>query len=128
MIDENNKLIADFMGIDTFHHEVFGWYSNEEEHQSEEGKSTPLAYNWSWDWLMPVVEKIESINETDTSYGNLVDITTTYVRITRKKENTIYGEPTIVIDRKTVAVSKIDAVYKAVIEFIKWYNEQNRKK
>ena len=58
---ENNKLIAEFMGLPT---EVFNsgnlnyyfkefnsgtWY---EEHE--------LSYNISWDWLMPVVVKIEN--------------------------------------------------------------------
>lgn len=56
---ENNKLIAEFMGLPT---EVFksgkvnyyfrefnsgSWY---EEHE--------LSYNVSWDWLMPVLKKI----------------------------------------------------------------------
>ena len=61
---ENNKLIAEFMGLPT---EVFksgkvnyyfrefnsgSWY---EEHE--------LSYNVSWDWLMPVVIKCFEVDE-----------------------------------------------------------------
>lgn len=61
----NNQLIADFMGLPT---EVFksgevnyyliefnsgAWY---EEHE--------LSYNVSWDWLMPVINKIRSMDST----------------------------------------------------------------
>jgi hypothetical protein len=63
-MEKNNKLIAEFMGLPT---EVFNsgnlnyyfkefnsgtWY---EEHE--------LSYNISWDWLMPVVQKIEQTFE-----------------------------------------------------------------
>jgi hypothetical protein len=61
----HNKLIAEFMGLPT---EVFksgkvnyyfrefnsgSWY---EEHE--------LSYNVSWDWLMPVINKIRSMDST----------------------------------------------------------------
>jgi hypothetical protein len=74
-----------------------------------------LEFHSSWSWLMPVVEKIESIGETDKSYGVLCDITTTYIRI-----------GPISIDLKIKKnLSKIEAVYNAIVEFIKWYNTQN---
>jgi hypothetical protein len=56
-IEENNILIAEFMGLDweqflpskTVNYLVNGNYYEAHE----------LAYNLSWDWLMPVIEKIE---------------------------------------------------------------------
>lgn len=59
-----NKLIAEFMELPTevskagllnYYHREYNsgtWY---EEHE--------LSYNVSWDWLMPVIEKIEQVNE-----------------------------------------------------------------
>ncbi len=67
-----------------------------------------LAYHTDWNWLMPVIRKIEEL-------GNDVLITTNYIQIAFDE-----GEQFIVIDDLNI---KINSVYKAVIEFIKWYNE-----
>ena len=55
-MQDNNKLVAEFMG-DTFYPEVQHWYDS---HGSFIGDA--LKYHTSWDWLMPVVEKIENIS------------------------------------------------------------------
>ena len=54
----NNKLIAEFMGLET----PDGCYF---EHLTKEGNRELthhilLQYHTSWDWLMPVVDKIEN--------------------------------------------------------------------
>lgn len=62
-----------------------------------------------WDWLMEVVEKIETDSGVSIVGGPV-------------------KKPTCVIHLSTLkAISgqgntKIEAVYKAVVEFIKWYN------
>ena len=94
----NNKLIAEFMGLPT---EVFksgkiNYYFREfnsgtwyEEHE--------LSYNVSWDWLMPVVEScFERLDARDTSADQI---------------------------KKQLATCHIDYVYQAVVEFIKQYNQ-----
>ena len=94
----NNKLIAEFMGLPT---EVFksgkvNYYFREfnsgtwyEEHE--------LSYNVSWDWLMPVLDKIKEIrclpDEHDESFSWVCKS------------------------------SDIEAEYNAVVEFIKEYND-----
>ena len=49
---ENNKLIAEFMGV-VFH-------DDENQYYSSDGIciGMSLQYQTSWDWLMPVIEKI----------------------------------------------------------------------
>ena len=76
---ENNKLIAEFMGMDT------NWVA----------KSTDDTYNYheSWDWLMPVISKIETVgrgwfphelhtslmkNDIDNAYGTVVEFIKEY--------------------------------------------------
>ena len=112
---ENNKLIAEFMGMqDT----DLGWYDSAEamsEYACQMvGGNTfeELQYDRSWDWLMPVVEKIETTptnSEPNTdSFFN--------VRI-EPLECTIYGGDFESITR--VGNTKLEATYIAVVEFIK---------
>jgi len=53
---ENNKLIAKFMGYESYqfrNHTVFIY--EEDNHRTD----IDLHYHKDWNWLMPVVEKIE---------------------------------------------------------------------
>ncbi len=103
---QNNKLIAEFMG---FQYTSIGWYDADES-LNLVGDNTfdVLRFDSDWNWLMPVIRKIEEL-------GNDVLITTNYIQIAFDK-----GEQFIVIDDLNI---KIDSVYDAVVEFIKWYNE-----
>lgn len=88
---ENNKLIAEFMGLESDRY----YYTNADgsedyvDYQNDE-----MHFDTSWDWLMPVVEKIEQVHE---------------------------GVPQELINLSLF--STIDEVYNAVIEFIKQYNK-----
>ena len=74
----NNKLIAEFMELPTevskagllnYYHREYNsgtWY---EEHE--------LSYHVSWDWLMPVVEKIYSI-DADVDFFKNISLEDTY--------------------------------------------------
>ena len=99
MRDSNNKLIAEFMGLETevsnkgiveYYHIEFDsgeWYEAED-----------LPYD-EWNWLMPVVSKILT-NENLIGY--------------RLRENIMDSLP----------YGMIKDTYNEVVEFIKWYNEQ----
>ncbi len=89
-----NKLIAEFMELETSD----GCYF---EHLTKKGNTELthhilLQYHISWDWLMPVVEKIEQVNE---------------------------GVPDQLLNISLF--SSIDEVYQAVIEFIESYEQIN---
>lgn len=68
-------------------------------------------YHDSWDWLMPVVEKIESLRFT-----SLV--------IADKRCSILNIDTGFLADIKDEADTKIEAVWLAVVAFCKWYNEQ----
>jgi hypothetical protein len=62
MSAKNNKLIAEFMGLDSFKDSLASL------HQGNINLDVDLyeqsQYHTSWDWLMPVINKIKSMNST----------------------------------------------------------------
>ena len=60
-MENDNKLIAEFMGYDTYESNgyIMVRYSDNNERTLQD-----THYHTSWDWLMPVVEKIESLGYT----------------------------------------------------------------
>ena len=73
-----------------------------------------LKFHSDWNWIMDVVDDIEKLGETDKTYGTLVDITTTYVKIGK-----------VLIDLKLIPITKKEAVVEAINQFLIWY-EQNK--
>ena len=96
---ESNKLIAEFMDYPDL---------------GNKGDFSYLKYHSSWDWLMPVVEKIEG-----EPHLCKVIIETNYCRVERNS-----GEHILTMGSQNL--TKKEATYKAVVEFIKWYNKQKK--
>lgn len=103
----DNELIAEFMGDEAM------WFKH--------GKTKIRLYDTSWDWLMPVVEKIETLRY-DTGICGVV--------INGEKLTEVIISPQVKNDKIEVhyrtGEPKIICTYKAVVAFIKWYNEQNK--
>ena len=128
-IIENNKLIAEFMGvfdkilstgnIHSWSDAPFYYTTEDTREKVIKNISKYSKYSKDWNWLMQVVEKIESIE--DGIYQ--VDILQEGCKILKKCS--------LLID-KTVSklepdTTKIKSVYLACVEFIKWYNENKSK-
>ena len=99
---ENNKLIAEFLGLQL---------EQDQEILFISGLGTKLineTFNKDWNWLMEVVEKIE--NTTSTSI--IISCGNCEVYNCETQETMFFFEGV-----------KIEAVYNASLEFIKWYNE-----
>lgn len=101
-ITESNKLIAEFMGEIDLKNGRGEWYSENPD---------ALKYTESWDWLMPVVEKIESLDVT-------VEIEGHNCMISDIKDGGYH--------QYVAHDSKINAIYVSVVAFIKWYNENKQ--
>jgi len=110
-IKESNKLIAEFMG-NTYEKGLGHLVVNMDTHKNYIS-SEHMKYHSSYDWLMPVVEKIE---EVDVVASFQIEQPTIY--IWASSENSTFEDIEIEIFNKT----KIEAVHQAVVEFIKWYN------
>ena len=109
---ENNKLIAEFMGYTPNEYGVY---------QTPHGKYhlDHFSFHSSWDWLMPVVEKIEFEHDCLVIINSPLQVIITNKDI-GQRETPLLDEvfEIEVSDRGT----KRDCLYKAVVEFINEYN------
>jgi hypothetical protein len=132
-----DKLIAEFMGdyFDTGLEPAYYIRSYNKEYKIEDSQ-----FHKSWDWLMPVVEKIESLDLSEWMYSwEDLDGETRYnfEGISVEIEKTrcwIYInlslDPYWTINEKTFKVkyeTKLEAAYESVVEFIEWYNERKKR-
>ena len=114
--EQGNELIGEFMGL---HFHKTGWVDN--CHIDGNYECDELKYNYSWDWLMPVVEKIQSIDITPppryTGYR---------IEIVVQGYVMIKGFPMPTINTNvSIEGSLIKAVWLAVVKFIMWHKEQS---
>jgi hypothetical protein len=125
MTTENNILLAEFMGaeIEGLNYKFIA-YDNIKVcmHPNR------LNYHTDWNWLMQVVEKVESLEKPITNSPNLVGKFETYEIHIQHRHVRIYahGEVTkeVVDLRSSESNNKIEAVYNACVSFVKWYNNQ----
>lgn len=122
----DNELIAIFMGINVRDWNGVLFHADEDGYVDIAGDAQPYWPDKSWNHLMPVVEKI---NETEVVDGRVLrtaaDVCIFYKACTieysgDEESGDDRGEYEVHSSGKT----KIEAVYKAVVEFIKWYNKQ----
>lgn len=111
-IREGNKLIAEFAGWKFVTHPIYrpeGSWDNSAlgyGHWSAEA----FKYHSSWDWLMPVVEKIWSLGGWEfVIFANGCSI------------NGDHEQPPYI--SVTDGGSTISSTWKAVIKFIEWHNK-----
>ena len=97
----NNKLIAEFMGIS------IGEYTTYPEESPTQYAVEDLQYHISWDWIMPVIDKIETMGcEVVHRVGDC--------NIYKIDEQENYR---CIIEM--IGLNKLESTYKAVVEFIK---------
>ena len=127
---ENNKLIAKFMGwnenkfycMDTHRDNPLNWFNKNEKTGhcfnkcSCKNNSTIFHYHWSWDWLMPVVEKIESL-------GYFVKISTKMSAISRDNKG---NSDSYLVKAVFGDDNKLKKTYDCVVSAIKYINYKNK--
>ena len=117
-IIEGNKLIAKFVYNDSFIDDGDGCCYCELPNGMVDFYIEDAKYHSSWDWLMPVVEKVTSLIQEKL-----------YIPVGKYKE---YEEQHNLYEiqwRKLFHYQSynffkagIESIYKAIVEFIKWYN------
>lgn len=115
---QNNRLIAGFLGASENSGGEFEMYGiiegiDDDLYTEHFYFAKEMKFSSSWDWIMQAVLKIEE--------NNIVEIRSESVTIfTNDGEKIVDFQPSDFI-------RKIEAVNKAVIEFINWYNDNAQK-
>jgi len=114
---EYNRLCVEFIGLKC--HEPSGYWTLPTFMDGDGWTMTDMKFHSDWNWIMQVVEKIESLlhrpNELDTpiycvtNFRNIVKIETVNDEIVWVKRS-----------------SKKEAFIQAIWEFLQWYNEQKQ--
>ena len=117
---EGNKLIAEYMGAKRKEYSI----TNREHYLFRDGRkylTENLIFHSSWDWLMPVVEKIESL-PTDKENGEefQFSITGDGIAITQYDD----GSGIIASRVNYLGKSKLEFTFEVVVEFIKWHTNE----
>ena len=135
-IEENNGLIAEFMGTPV------KFYKEDEKTGLFDSDGNPdtvsydcklaiinnliyepdrLGYHTSWNWLMPVIEKIEKcLNEAVIFH---IKDSRSYLELDTQA-SLAYNLPDLPECYSGFCETKIKAAYCSVIQFIHWYNSQ----
>jgi hypothetical protein len=121
---KGNKLIAKYMGFEYNGTDSFG---NDNYRIPEVYRKffhcshfDNLHFDRSWDWLMPVVEKIENYEEDRYSVNFVIDNCQSEITI----YHTSFQHP--IETFSAIEGEKIKSTYLVCIEFIKWYNTPNQ--
>jgi len=94
---DNNKLIAEFMGATLEGgNDIYKIPYPDKGMAPFRCLSLNLEYDKSWDWLMPVIQKIYEVSDDDNELPLIV--------------------------RDGLADANFDHTYQAVTEFIEWFN------
>lgn len=118
-METSNKLIAEFMGYDDVNCNICKYNYDCNHLQcglSNLEQDTLLIYHSSWDWLMPVVEKINSLNYEVILYNDSCKIM--YKNYTIEEHDTMYK-----IHNGTVC-DLLRSTHESIIEFINLYNKK----
>lgn len=105
---EGNKVIAEFMGLPKRQDGIFEQlaFLKDSIWQNE----NILKYHSSWDWLMPVVEKIEADCFASVEIIHMGCIINH--NDPEKTKTARFGKP------------KIRMVYECILAYLEWYNKQ----
>lgn len=128
--EHNNKLIVDFLELrpcvecDNKNGQYYycSWYGKPTESNLHYFKPDEMKYHWHWNWLMNVVDKIESTWHDEHGFfgvyisSNSCTIQGTKFRVDKSPAKPVYYNQLVLKD-------KLQSTYVAVINFISWYLE-----
>jgi hypothetical protein len=123
---EGNKLIAEFMGGEfkedlPYTFAKSGWLKTPANDHQTIAQDYDFRYHKSWDWLMPVIEKINGLGK-EYSFS----IFKTYIALSVEKGGRVFKDFSFAHSENiTSTQTSKQAAFKLVVKFVKWQNEKN---
>lgn len=116
-IVENNKLLAEFLGYKIWSWDNENFYITKGATPNNETNYNikRLKFDYDWNWLMEVVEKIE---ELEGFIVHINSFSTSYVYLKVECNRRFFHHK-----KYFSKGGKIEATYIACVEFVKWYNQ-----
>ena len=128
---KNNALIAEFIGLKQ---NEYGHYINENNLFDAQYKLfiNELKFHSSWDWIMYVVEKIDELQMNNVVIDDEHFETCNFEFELKRNFATVHAYDyskgqaycDFVYNDSDMEENKKDAVYSAVVNFVKWFNKQ----
>ena len=112
-ISDYNKLIAEFMGAVKSDFGDYMIFTVGNPQSVGKINHSDIKYDSSWDWLIPVFERIGEFKFEDGDNARLRTFADGMVRINRFQ---LYKEETLLL-----------SAWKAAVDFIEWHNENKHK-
>ena len=109
--EQNNRMIAEFMGLVESSIPNKYWTKKTEDGFGD-GKLIDLEYHTSWDWLMPVVYKIESLGYSVNI--SRIKVSINHIGSEEEMFSWVCGDPS----------KKMEILYETLLQFIEWYNQK----
>jgi hypothetical protein len=113
---ESNKIIAEFDGWEKrlsekgAHSKTALWYKVDSGYAAFD--LSAMKYHSSWDWLMPVIENIVLLEESEFNYDAEG---MSQLRMSK-------------LQFKALSITNsIDIIFNSVVAFCKWYNQNKQK-
>ena len=104
--EENNRMIAEFMGLN-----LIVQTDGVSFKDNNTGLFHELKYHTSWDWLMPVVYKVESLGYSVNI--SRIKVSINHIGSEEEMFSWVCGDPS----------KKMEILYETLFQFIEWYNE-----
>lgn len=131
VIEEGNKVIAEFVGLECIINDWVNYPKDNHDYtinlngeflcqyygqKNDVFAKGILKYHSSWDWLMPVVEKINIMD--DNEYDVIIFRRDCHINDRQQ----IIFESSVLKNTETLIL----IVWGCVVKFITWYNTQNK--
>lgn len=118
-IKESNIIIGEFMG--GYYIDCDSWKADREKcsiaHILDNAITEELLFNKSWDWLMPVIDKINGMGK-EYHFAMFK----TYFSLTVEKGGKVYKDFSFADSEIKYQGKEIEGAYKLVVKFINWHN------
>ena len=124
-MEKKIKTIAIFMGLFQDDKGFWGFKNTPERQRCHSDRIKDIyQYDIDWNWLMKVVEKIESVKDSyHGRFGVYISSNSCTIQSTNFRSDKPIANPSYYYD-DVIFNSKLESTYNAVVRFINFYNKQ----